>query len=157
KNDQAFETTIDRNEYQDSDLITIRIPLSMPYQPGNTDFERVSGEVTIGNVIYKYVKRKIDQGDLVLLCLPDRKKTELVSGKDAFFKLATEFQQINTGKHQGGKTTGIFKLSVFPLSGIIDLSTACNSLGVPLAAVYNCTMPLPCLRSLDRPPETAVA
>jgi len=56
----------------------------MPYQTSWTAFERVDGEITIKGVIYKYVKRKIEDGQLVLLCLPYYKKMSLIKASAEF-------------------------------------------------------------------------
>lgn len=56
----------------------------MPYQVSWTAFERVDGEVTINGVIYKYVKRKVEDGQLILLCLPYYKKMSLVHASAEF-------------------------------------------------------------------------
>jgi hypothetical protein len=84
KEKSSFEAGIDKEIYEERDLITLKVPLSMPYQISWTGFERVDGEITIKGVIYKYVKRKIEDGQLVLLCLPYYKKMNLV-------KAAVEF------------------------------------------------------------------
>lgn len=153
QNDRALETVIDKEQYSENDLISVRIPLSMPYQPESTPFERVSGEITVGGMVYKYVKRRIDNGDLVLLCLPDRRKTELASGKDAFFRLANEFQQVNN-KHQDGKTTSIFKLSVFSLADLVEISVRSTAQKTLRNDDYNCFIPQPVVSSTDPPPDT---
>lgn len=80
--------SIDRHEFDEKDLITVRIPLSMPYQSVNKGFEDVSGEALVSGVVYRYVKRKIEHGDLVLLCLPDLHGSRLLRDRDNFFNRA---------------------------------------------------------------------
>jgi hypothetical protein len=57
----------------------------MPYLAENTAFERVDGEITVDGKLFKYVKRKIHNGQLVLLCLPDEKKTKLRSASLSYY------------------------------------------------------------------------
>ncbi len=92
KADKQLVASLDKEAYNDNDLITIKIPLSLPYQTDQRDFERVDGEIKLNGTIYKYVKRKVYHGELVLLCLPDHNKMKLESAKGEFFKLANSLQ-----------------------------------------------------------------
>ena len=91
--DQQMSATLDNDDYNEADLIIVTIPISLPYYNDWTDFERVDGEVVYEGVVYKYVKRKVCQGQLVLLCLPDDKRTEIATTKDAFFKYSHDLMQ----------------------------------------------------------------
>lgn len=77
KSNLALEARLDNNDYNEKDLLEIKIPLSNPYQVSWNDFERVDGEVDIQGVTYKYVKRKVEEGQLVLLCIPHIKSMHL--------------------------------------------------------------------------------
>jgi hypothetical protein len=52
---------IDKENYNDVDLVTLTVPLSMPYLQDSKDFERKDGEITISGKIYHYVKQKISR------------------------------------------------------------------------------------------------
>jgi hypothetical protein len=84
--DEQLQASLDNNLYNEQDLIEIKIPLSVPYQVNQKSFERVDGEVNIKGKIYKYVKRKISDGQLILLCIPDQNKMRLQNAKVDFFK-----------------------------------------------------------------------
>jgi len=84
KEQAFFEERLDKEEYNEKDLITFKVPLNIPYQVNQREFERVDGEITINGTIYKYVKRKIEDGELVLLCLPYYKKMKLVKASADF-------------------------------------------------------------------------
>src|SRR5689334_3235160 len=107
KSDFALETKIDKNDYDESSLIEIRVPLNAPYLSDNsTGFERYDGELELDGVHYKYVKRKIVNGELVLLCLPNKSKTELQNSREEFFKLVND---LNHTQSKGKSTTTSFK------------------------------------------------
>ena len=94
KSDVTLEAKIDNSEYDESSLIEIRVPLNAPYLSDNsTEFERYSGELELDGVHYKYVKRKIENGELVLLCLPNKSKTDLQNSREEFFKLVNDLNQ----------------------------------------------------------------
>jgi hypothetical protein len=99
KEQSSLESRLDKEDYNEKELIRFTIPLSMPYQVSWTGFERVDGEVTINGIIYKYVKRKVEDGQLILLCLPNYKKMKLE-------KASAEFGNHGDGITPPGKRAG---------------------------------------------------
>jgi hypothetical protein len=88
RSDRQYEAILNTAHFDESNMITLKVDLNMPYLAENTLFERVDGEITIDGHIYKYVKRRICNGQLVLLCLPDAQKTKLQSARQEFFAYA---------------------------------------------------------------------
>ncbi len=88
--DTAMAARLNAQQYNEADLITITVPLRLPYQTVQTDFERIDGEIEVEDKIYKYVKRKVEAGQLVLLCLPDAQKMQLQQAKSAAAELSGE-------------------------------------------------------------------
>jgi len=80
----------------------------MPYQVLQSDYERVDGEINLDGKIYKYVKRRIVNGELELLCLPDQNKMRLQSAKTDYFKTTSDIVNDNSKKADNSKTN-IFK------------------------------------------------
>ena len=97
--DTRLEAQFDQHQYNESSLIEIRVPLNMPYQTASTGFERYDGEIEYNGIHYKYVKRKIEDGQLVLLCLPNETKMRLQSARDEFFKLVNDIQRSSQSKN----------------------------------------------------------
>ena len=70
-----LESKLDDGRFNDADLVALKIPLNLPYNNNWAEFERVNGEITIGNITYKYVKQKVFNDTLILLCIPHDSKT----------------------------------------------------------------------------------
>jgi hypothetical protein len=104
QSDKSIEALLDKNAYNEDDLITIKVPLSLPYQGDTKGFERISGEVSFNGKIFKYVKRKIENGEFVLLCLPDKNKMKLEKQKDDFFKNTSDLPQNSSKKSDNSKS-----------------------------------------------------
>lgn len=83
----------------------LKIPINLPYQNNWEDFERVDGELTVEGKIYKYVKRKIEDGNLVLLCLPDHNKMKIESAKVALLQFSNDIVPNNGKEKKDGKPT----------------------------------------------------
>jgi hypothetical protein len=88
--DVQLEARLDRNDYKEDELIEIKVPINLPYQLNWKSFERFDGEIDVDGVHYKYVKRKIYNDSLVLLCLPDNSKQNLEKARDDYFKVVND-------------------------------------------------------------------
>ena len=97
--DTQLESQLDQHQYNEASLIEIRVPLNMPYQNVSSDFERYDGEIEFNGIHYKYVKRKVTNGDLVLLCLPNENRMRLMNARDEFFKLVNDLQNPSQDKN----------------------------------------------------------
>jgi len=107
--DKKIEASIDKDEYNEAELVTIKVPLSLPYQNDTDEFERITGEINFKGKIYKYVKRKIENGNLVLLCLPDKNKMQIEKAKNDLLESSNDFTQTNSNKKENSKTISFKK------------------------------------------------
>jgi hypothetical protein len=98
--DDRMEAAIDREDYSNNSLISIKIPSNVPYYNATTSFERAEGEIEINGMHYKYVKRRIVKDSLELLCVADLQKTQIRKSGDNFFKLVNDLHQNNSNKKQ---------------------------------------------------------
>ena len=69
RSDKQLEAHLDKNNYKESELIELKVPIHLPYQTTWAEFERYDGEVELNGILYKYVKRKVVNDTLVLLCI----------------------------------------------------------------------------------------
>jgi hypothetical protein len=90
---------IDRSDYDDKDLVEVKVPVNLPYQTNWQDFERYDGEIQIAGVHYNYVKRKLQNDTLILMCIPNAEKMKLFNARETFFSLVNDMQQNESGKH----------------------------------------------------------
>lgn len=91
---QQLELRLDRQQYDESQLISIKVPTThLAYYNNSTTFERVDGQIEINGVICQYVKRRIYNDSLELLCIPNHKAMQLRAvGKDRL-KLIADLEQ----------------------------------------------------------------
>jgi hypothetical protein len=82
----ALQEKLDNLQYDPRSLVEVRVPLNMPYISDWKDFENYAGETTIDGMQYRYVKRKLEKGELVLLCLPNQNGDKLQKVGNEFFK-----------------------------------------------------------------------
>ena len=99
---------LEKNNYNNADLVAIRIPLHLPYVQNNSRFERVDGSVENNGVQYNYVKRRVYNDTLYILCLPNQQKTSLVKEKARFAGEVTDFAGSKKDKESSAKKAAPF-------------------------------------------------
>ena len=87
-----LSSKIDNENYRDEDLVEIKVPLNLPYQLANNDYERFDGEIDLEGQHHHYVKRKVSQDTLYLLCIPNTQKDKLQIAKTEFSKKVNDFE-----------------------------------------------------------------
>jgi hypothetical protein len=96
--DSHMEALLDNEQYDEHNLVRLELPLHLPYLHEQSDFERVSGEITFNGRVYKYVKRKVSNSNLILLCIPDERKTAINQGKLQYGSYANDIGTVPTGR-----------------------------------------------------------
>lgn len=107
-----LEVKIDKQEYDEKELVEMKIPLTVPYGNSSKEFERFSGEIDIAGVHYKYVQRKVYNDSLILLCIPNKEKTQIATAREAFSVLINELQKETSNKKSSGTNSLALKFSL---------------------------------------------
>jgi len=71
----------------------------MPYITNWSNYERVDGEMEVNGIYYTYVKRKVYNDTLYLMCVPNTAKTQLYAARNDYAKQANDIP--NSGKNEG--------------------------------------------------------
>lgn len=94
---------MDNEQYNDDDLVEIKMPLNLPYMSSWGSYERVDGEIEFDGIHFNYVKRKVSNDTLYLMCLPNRIKTELYESLIDYSKQVNDSPQDNQDGQQAKK------------------------------------------------------
>jgi len=99
--DMQLQTRLDDNDYEESQLISLKVPIThLSYYHNSAEFETVSGKIEVEGVQYKYVKRRIFNDSLEVLCIPDAAAMKLKAAKNQFFAFVNGLQQGGHEKKQ---------------------------------------------------------
>lgn len=104
----SLQVKLDDNHYDAAQLISIKVPLQLPYGSNNIKYDAVEGNIDVNGISYQYVKRRILRDTLELLCIPNTARTGIMNARDEFSKLASDFINFNTTT----KNTGTHSHSV---------------------------------------------
>jgi hypothetical protein len=127
--------TVEQEQFETSDLITLSVPLSLPYQTNWVGWEKVRGEITIDGVTYQYVQRKVENGHIVVQCLPNRQQAKIESARDRFFQLANSFQADNSSNNESSNNT--VKITKPSLTDFDDYWSCWNVAAFALPTVFH--------------------
>lgn len=96
---------LDNEEYEESQLVAMKIPIThLSYYVNSREYERVSGQIEVGGVQYKYVKRRIYNDSLEVLCIPDQITMSFRALNNEIFKFANGLQHPGQNKRQGANS-----------------------------------------------------
>ena len=127
-----LETRIDNAQYSADQLILLKVSAAVvPYSNPSAIFEPVSGEVKIGDIHYRYVRKRLYNDSIEFLCIPEKESRQLQSARNDIFRLVTDVPD-NSGHGKtspAGKASQLLKafwqqiptvsLCNFPAAGII--------------------------------------
>jgi hypothetical protein len=103
-----LEAQLDENNYDESQLISITIPVTkLSYYNNSILFERVDGQLEINGVQYKYVKRRLYNDSVELICIPDQTAMKLSNARNDFFKIVNDIQHKENKKSGSGLSKNI--------------------------------------------------
>jgi flagellar basal body-associated protein FliL len=96
--DKTLATALDNNQYSEDDLILVTKQLNLPYYNNTNEFTRADGEAEANGVYYTYVKFRINNNRLEMLCLPNTQKTKIRQAKNDFFTAMADAEKKAAGK-----------------------------------------------------------
>jgi hypothetical protein len=100
--DRALEARLDSESYDESSLISIKVPVHrLSYYNTSTQFERADGSIELSGIVYKYVKRRLYNDSLEMMCIPNQTVNNLKAFKNEFFSFVNGLQQTSKDKRHG--------------------------------------------------------
>lgn len=99
---QRLEARLDRQQYDDNQLITIKVPASyLSYFNASTAFERVSGTIEVDGVPYQYVKSRIFNDSVEMMCIPNRSALKWRQSGISYLGLVNGVEREGSKSHPG--------------------------------------------------------
>jgi hypothetical protein len=106
QSNKKAEQQIEDNNYDKSQTITFKIPLTLPY-PVQNGFERLSGDFEHEGEFYKLVEQKYENDTVYIVCLRNNEVKKALEVANDFVKQSTDQ---SPSSNQNTKTlTGLLK------------------------------------------------
>lgn len=147
QNTQEFIQRLDAELYQESETMTIKIPLSIPYY-AETEYERLDGEIEHEGEFYRLVKQKFEKDTLHIVCIKDVKRKHIQKALKDYVKTFAD----HSADRPHGKTIPSFIKEYFSASFHLDASATGWSLMLYQAVAEEISQE-PYLSSPSPPPE----
>jgi hypothetical protein len=149
-----LEAQLDENRYDDAQLISIKVPVRyLPYYSNSDEFQRVDGQIEVGGVQYKYVKRRIYHDSLEMLCVPDHATMQLRTTENEFLRFSNDLaREKRSGDNPHGRK--YFPIDNYTVQAATKLLAPIRLVTV-LPAFRSSSLPLLQYSPIERPPEIA--
>ena len=149
-----LEARIDKNAYDESQLIEIRVALNLPYQSRFTDFERHYGEIELNGKSYTYVKKKIDGDVVIFKCIANKSKQELNKVQDNMTLANSNQDMNNPGQQQQTFAKNFW--SEYDEQGLFQFLAPVSIINNELSNNQQLIIPRISKPTPDQPPEQAM-
>lgn len=150
QSDRFVEKQISKGYYNVRDLVEIKIPVHIPYGQDWTDYQPISGQIQLREACYNYVKLKITNDTLYVMCVPNYRTTKLIQSNIIYARQVSDFPLTKKG-------TSLKQLSVDQYNFTV-VNYEIKPVVTQLETEYNkLSQFLPDAKagSLDPPPRTA--
>lgn len=151
KNDIAMSKALDSDLYNQSNTITLKVPVSIPYMPDQPDFDRVDGKFEHNGELYRMVKQRYAQDTLTVICVRDTEHKKIDLALSDYVKT---FSDKAADTKPTSKATITFMKDYLPISFGIVSDTEGWALSVLRNAHYQSLIPT-FTASIVHPPERA--
>ncbi|MDR3714271.1 MAG: hypothetical protein P4L51_15750 [Puia sp.] len=103
RSDHVLENRLNNDDYDESELMFIKFPAPyLPYSNESTEFERVDGEIILGDIAYKFIKRRLFRDSIELLCIRNTALTRMSQARDEFFRQTNNLNHFPNSKPVAG-------------------------------------------------------
>ena len=103
QSEETITRQLDHDQYKETDLVQISIPLHLPYMQNSNGFERIEGSIENNGEQYNYVKRRLYNDTLYIMCVPNQQKTKLIKATSSYAGQANDFASNKKGKEPAAK------------------------------------------------------
>jgi hypothetical protein len=90
RNTQAITQKLDTENYRESETITLKVPLALPYHVDENEYERVNGEIEHNGEFYRLVKQKLANDTLYIVCIKDHQSKQIKNALADYVKTFTD-------------------------------------------------------------------
>jgi hypothetical protein len=155
----TLEIALDQNNYNEGELISIKKPLNLPYYNNTKEFTRSYGEVELNGVYYKYVKSRIVNDSLEMLCIPNNVKQQLLNSKDNFAQATFDLQKDSNKKSANSGKLGSFikLLSEYEKNTGWSLNLTSETIILQNSAYYNANSGTLHKATIEQPPDNFIS
>jgi hypothetical protein len=147
----SLESSLNNQKFDESKLISFKIPAKyISFYSNATHFERIDGQIEIDGIQYSYVKRRLFNDSIEVLCIANDKSTQLIKSNCEFFKLVNDIQ--HTGQEKKSGSNKNFTVDDYQVTDLWVMNNLFYKEVNP-SSFYLITTPSFVALSVDKPPD----
>lgn len=81
---------LDADKYSESETVTLKIPLAIPYNGDSYEYQSITGEMEHNGEYLRLVKKKFVRDTLYVVAVKDHRQKELATAMTDFFKASND-------------------------------------------------------------------
>jgi len=93
-----MQVALYQNKYNESDLVSFKTALNQPYVTNTDGYDYIDGEMDVNGTYYQYVKMRIYNDTLEVLCIPNLTKSAISEKKNDLSKQLTDLASNKSSK-----------------------------------------------------------
>jgi len=148
-----LQESLYNKNYKESDLVSLKLPFVLPYATNSKDFESFEGNIDIKGINYQYVKKRIYNDTLELLCIPNFVKSSISNLKNNFSNQLVDFATSNTSKKLPVNQLQKSTISDFTEEHHFDICTVIHTSKLKHDSYHIIPSSFDFLQRLEQPPE----
>jgi hypothetical protein len=149
---EKLQVQLDDNQYNERELLSIKVPAThLSYYNNSEKFEPVRGQIEVGGMQYSFVKRRLYNDSIELLCIPNAEAMHFKRANYDYFKLVYDLQKPGgkkTGSHSFKRFTSVY----YTINDLYQLENIYSNLE-SLKSAYTIKLPANSGFIDERPPE----
>ena len=147
-----LQLQLDDNQYDQTKLISIKVPATyLSYYNNSEKFEPVQGQIEIGGFQYSFVKRRLFNDSIEVLCIPNAEAMHYKRANYDYFKLVYDLQRPG-GKKAGSHSFKRFTSVYCTINDLFQIENLYSSLK-SIKSSYTAALPENSAFIDERPPE----
>ena len=148
-----MQVSLDQNKYKESELVSFKIPLNQPYIINSDGYESLEGNMDYNGINYQFVKKKILNDTLEIVCIPNNTRTQIDNNKEDFTKQLADIVNTSTSKKSQGIQQLKFSFTDFTQEHHFELYPFVASATLKHASKYEANLSFDYLQNIAKPPQ----
>ena len=150
RSDRKITSLLNKEKYDASQTITIKVPLSIPYLMDQTEFQRIDGQFAHEGRHYRMIKQKYAMDTLTIICLRDTNSEQIQTALSDYVKTFADNPQDSKGNSKTFSFIKDYVASTFSLVSSLHgwrADVSANTLYTFSTSTH--------IKSITHPPERA--
>lgn len=148
-----MQTALYQNKYNESDLVSFKTALNQPYVTNTDGYDYIDGEIDVNGTYYQYVKMRIYNDTLEVLCIPNLTKSAISEKKDDLSKQLTDLASNKTTKKSTNSSSAKLLISEYTSVHYFDIYAAYANSKLNHAVGYKMMSSFNIANKIAKPPQ----